>query len=214
LNLRVQNGYGGSVGALLDQSAQKKLLRLQLRQQRSELSSEFQKIASETITQQLAQLSFIQAATHIAYYWPSRHECDPCQLAELLPNKIYYLPVINKETQLLEFYPHLPEETLQPNQFNILEPSIENKTPIQAKDLEIVLVPLLGFDTQGNRLGMGGGYYDRSFAFLKSSTDKHPLLIGLAYEFQKLDPAPYNDWDIGLNYIITEAQLYKIKPAN
>jgi len=89
------------------------------------------------------------------------------------------------------------------NRFNITEP-IDQSATVTAEQLDAVLVPLLGFDQMGNRLGMGGGFYDRSFEFRIKSATKTPVLIGVAYDFQQLDNLPAEPWDVPLDIIITE----------
>jgi 5-formyltetrahydrofolate cyclo-ligase len=75
--------------------------------------------------------------------------------------------------------------------------------------LDLVFVPLVAFDKEGHRLGMGGGYYDRTFAFkTKHSHLKGPKLIGLAHDFQLQSQLPVMPWDIPLNAVITEAAIY------
>ena len=85
----------------------------------------------------------------------------------------------------------------------ILEPQDKAKK-ILAEDLDLVITPLLAFDAKGHRLGTGGGYYDRSFAFLYSNMKKKPLMIGLAYSFQAAECLPTDPWDIALDGVITE----------
>jgi 5-formyltetrahydrofolate cyclo-ligase len=67
---------------------------------------------------------------------------------------------------------------------------------------------LVAFDSQGHRLGMGGGYYDRTFSFLKDKIHHKPKLLGLAYDFQQVEQLPYEEWDIRLDYAVTESLLF------
>ena len=98
------------------------------------------------------------------------------------------------------------------NRYGIPEPAHPNKARnFPLRSLDLVLMPLVGFDTQGNRLGMGGGYYDRSFAFLhRHSHWRKPHLMGTAYEFQRLSKLDAQPWDVPLDAIVTEANLYKV----
>jgi len=97
---------------------------------------------------------------------------------------------------------------LEPNFYGIPEPR-----PIELIDprtLDLVLTPLVAFDGSGHRIGMGGGYYDRSFAFLRRRRYwRKPHLLGLAYELQKLPAIIPNDWDIPLDAVATEARIYR-----
>jgi 5-formyltetrahydrofolate cyclo-ligase len=75
--------------------------------------------------------------------------------------------------------------------------------------LDLVLTPLVAFDAQGHRLGMGGGFYDRSFAYLlRHSRWLRPRLIGLAYDFQRQTRLPHQPWDVPLHAIATDHRLY------
>lgn len=105
----------------------------------------------------------------------------------------------------LQFVRVTPTTSFTPNPFGILEPTtyVETRAP---QALDLVLVPLLAFDKCCQRLGFGGGYYDRTFAFKK--IEKKPYLIGLAYEFQRLPHIPHNDFDICLDEVITEKRQY------
>jgi 5-formyltetrahydrofolate cyclo-ligase len=90
------------------------------------------------------------------------------------------------------------------------EPAVARKLMRLPQQLDAVIVPLLGFDNNGNRLGMGGGYYDRSFAFRKQRRAwRRPLLIGVAYSFQQVDAIQTEPWDIPLDAVITEQEFRK-----
>jgi 5-formyltetrahydrofolate cyclo-ligase len=82
---------------------------------------------------------------------------------------------------------------------------------VHSRVLDVILMPLVAFDGQGNRLGMGAGYYDRTLAFLRHRRHwRKPRIIGLAYEFQRMPALPAEPWDVPLDGIITEAGFYKI----
>ena len=77
------------------------------------------------------------------------------------------------------------------------------------RELDLILAPLVGFDTHGNRLGMGGGYYDRTFAYLKHRLHwQKPRLIGLAYELQRVADLANHAWDVPLQSVVTEQHIY------
>lgn len=76
--------------------------------------------------------------------------------------------------------------------------------------LDLIILPLVAFDLSGNRLGMGGGFYDRTLSFKHQRCHwKGPKLIGIAHELQRVDLLPVNDWDIPLDAVITEQKLYQ-----
>jgi len=100
---------------------------------------------------------------------------------------------------------YLPEDKLEPDCFGILEPIYNAKKCIAAEDLDLVIMPLTAFDFAGNRIGTGGGYYDRTFSFLKNKSGLHkPYLLGLAYSFQKIPKIESAEWDIKMNAVVTD----------
>ena len=109
----------------------------------------------------------------------------------------------------LWFLPYCEDTPMKSNRFGIPEPFLPPRARCPARELDIVLVPLVAVDSAGNRLGMGGGYYDRTFAYLRArSVWRRPLLIGVAYEFQRVARLPARAWDIPLDALATEKQLY------
>lgn len=115
-----------------------------------------------------------------------------------------FLPVL--AGQNLRFAPFTPTTPLRPNRYGIPEPDVDRQQWIPASGLDAVLAPLLAFDARGHRLGMGGGYYDRTFRFRAGrSAWRRPWLIGTAYEFQRVAQLPDDPWDITLDAVITDA---------
>ena len=95
------------------------------------------------------------------------------------------------------------------NQFGISEPEFKHAVHIQSRFLSTVFMPLVAFDEKGNRMGMGGGFYDRTFQFKTTSATNTPKLIGLAYECQKVESLPTEAWDIPMHGAATEDGFYK-----
>jgi len=121
-----------------------------------------------------------------------------------------FLPVLHGSG--LWFFPYKDNTPLEPNRYGILEPRLSARARCPARELDIVLMPLVAFDPSGNRLGMGGGYYDRTFAYLDARAIwKRPLLIGIAYEFQRVASLPSQTWDVPLDGVATEKQLYHFR---
>lgn len=121
-----------------------------------------------------------------------------------------YLPVLSSSTEkLLQFAEYTPNTQLAPNRYDILEPQAA-KT-IAPEQLDLVIMPLVAFDDWGNRLGMGGGYYDKTFAFLREEKNKMPVLIGLAYAMQEVSTLPADEWDVPLRGILTETGFKELK---
>lgn len=152
--------------------------------------------------------AFLQAE-HIACYFAQDHEFDCSLLMEAIwdAGKNVYLPILlSKQENCLEFVRYQPKDNLRLNKFHILEPDHTETFP--AEKLQLVIMPLVGFDLRGNRLGMGGGFYDRTFEFMQKSIDTQPILYGAAFECQKVDVLPQDPWDIPLAGVLTEEKLY------
>lgn len=186
-------------------------LRQQLRLKRQSLSKMQQQSASVALANRLhADLSIVNAK-RIAFYQPADGEIDPTIFLDWCFNsgKEVYLPIVpeglvpNRSTLLFQAY--FPgRSTLAANRFGILEPRFNHRQCIRATDLNLVFVPLVGFDRRGNRLGMGKGYYDRTFAS-GQNTYHQPRLVGLAHSIQELELSP-NAWDIPLDCVFTEKE--------
>lgn len=186
-------------------------LRTRIIKQRTALSKTEQHTLSKKIAEHIQSLPLFQQSQHIAFYIAVNGEVDPHPLLEhaWAHDKTCYLPTLDTTTfNSLHFLPYLPNTPLQPNRYGIPEPAIDETTTFfPAEHLDLVLTPLVAFDLNGNRLGMGGGYYDRTFAFLTQPQQK-PTLLGLAYEFQKVDSLPPEAWDIPLKITATDLQIY------
>lgn len=115
-----------------------------------------------------------------------------------------YLPVLAEEEKTLHFVLYEKSDNLIPNRYHIPEPAGKNFFP--PTQLDCVFLPLTAFDRQGNRIGSGAGYYDRTFEFLKKTRIK-PILIGLGYASQQVAELPQDAWDLSLDGILTEKEL-------
>ena len=148
------------------------------------------------------------SARRIACYLSNDGEMDPMPLIGLAwaMGKQVYLPVLSHlRSDHLLFAPYAPGDALRANRFGIPEPVVALRHLVEARVLDVVLMPLVAFDLRGNRLGMGGGFYDRSFAFLRRR--RHwlkPHLVGMAYEFQCVDALARRHWDVPLQGVVTE----------
>lgn len=187
-------------------------LRRSLRQARRQLSKHQQRLASGRLFRQLAQHPLFRRARHVALYLPNDGEIDPrpLMLEAQRRGKATYLPVLNAWPRTrMAFQRIMPGEPLRTNRFGIAEPRFRpaRQRPIWALDL--VLMPLVGFDEFGGRLGMGGGFYDRSLAYRKARKKCHkPTLLGLAHDCQKVDQLPLQSWDVSLRATVTDRGWY------
>ena len=109
------------------------------------------------------------------------------------------------------FAPYQTGDKLIKNEFGIPEPAVSPRALIPARQLDVVFAPLVAFDLSGNRLGMGGGYYDKTFSFLTHRTKwRKPHLVGIAYDFQQVGNLDHFPWDVPLGSIITDHNEYII----
>ncbi|MBI5041761.1 MAG: 5-formyltetrahydrofolate cyclo-ligase [Gammaproteobacteria bacterium] len=151
-------------------------------------------------------------ARRIAAYLPADGELDTAPLIERAweMGKRVYLPVLLPHGEnRLWFARYTPDTHLVDNRFGIPEPARAAHTRASPLALDLVLTPLVAFDAHGHRLGMGGGFYDRSFAYLRHHTRwLRPRLIGLAYDFQRHARLPSQPWDVPLHAVVTDRHLY------
>lgn len=198
-------------------ASSRKALRRQLRQARRALSQQAQRQAAQGLRQQLGTHPWFRRARHIGLYLPNDGEIDPRPLLRLAQRRkrSVYLPVLNAWPRTRMVFQRLERnERLRRNRFGILEPRprLARQRPLWSLDL--ALMPLVGFDDQGGRLGMGGGFYDRSLAYLQRRTTwRSPRLIGLAHELQRVDRLPTAPWDVALTAVVTDRRWYRTIPA-
>jgi 5-formyltetrahydrofolate cyclo-ligase len=121
-----------------------------------------------------------------------------------------YLPVLRPAPQqALWFAEYRPGDCLHNNRFGIAEPCIHKHRLIPPWGLDLIVLPLVAFDAEGNRLGMGAGYYDRTLAYLANRKFwLKPRLIGIAHELQKVPKIKREAWDIPLDGVVTERDFY------
>jgi 5-formyltetrahydrofolate cyclo-ligase len=188
-------------------------LRNDLRARRNALNSNQQETASVWVLRHVMKLPKFVRAQHIAVYIPNDGEIDPCPIAEQLwkMGKHCYLPVLHpSRPRELWFVEYTSSSVLKPNRFGIPEPDHRQAIKIAANLLDAVLLPLVGFDRYGGRLGMGGGFYDTTFAFHKGKKTK-PYLLGLAHACQEVESLEMADWDIPLYGVVTDKEVILAK---
>jgi len=186
-----------------------KNLRTRIKQKREQLSSENVDQLGGAIFRNLLDSNILEDKSRIAIYYSVNNEVATMQIIKHLwtKDKELFLPII-KSNQLV-FGSYKSGDNLSNNKFDIPEPTTPTEEIITADVLDLVVVPLVAFDSDCNRLGMGGGFYDRALAFKKtSSKTSSPLLIGLAYELQKVNILEMNSWDIPMDGIISESKTY------
>lgn len=173
-------------------------LRQQIRKTRANLTALQQQQAEESITQQALALIEERNAQHIALYISFDGEISTEKLIKTLwaQGKQVYLPVLHpfKPNHLL-FLRYLPDTPMLKNKFGIWEPKLNVQNVLPLDELDILFTPLVAFDKQGNRLGMGGGFYDRT---LQNWQNKSFIPVGLAHQCQQVENLPTEHWDVPL----------------
>lgn len=189
-------------------------LRMQLNHQRQALPADqyaaFSEQATSNLLDCIKQLSTPPAK--IGLYWPVKQEIDTTKAISTLLKDQYqvYLPYIHPiHPNQFWFAPYRPHTRLKLNRFQIPEPSIHSSYDLLASwELDLIVLPLVAFDPQGNRLGMGSGFYDRCCHFRKSLCAP-PWLIGLAFAFQEVTQLENRSWDVPLDAVVTNSGLRK-----
>lgn len=204
------NNSGTAGSPIITQLINKTEIREKVRQSRRALSASQRRMAAKNLLRNLRQFPHFQYSQHIAIYLTNDGEIDTSVLIQDLNRrgKTLYLPVLQPcKKGYLNFVRWHSYSRMTKNRFNIAEPVLETKDVISPTFLQLICMPLVAFDAQGNRLGMGGGFYDRSLAHMANAGNK-PALLGLAYELQRVDHLPVEPWDIALDAIATDKQLY------
>ena len=185
-------------------------IRRRMRETRRALSGAERAAAAASAARVVTALPAWEDAARIAIYHAMDGELDPAPLvtAARVAGKQVYLPVLNqRDDEPMLFLPWAADTRMQPNRYNIPEPV--TGAPLAAQELDLVLAPLVAFDSRGQRLGMGAGFYDRSFAFLKDTRITRPLLIGYAFACQQVNTLPMESWDVPLAGVVTEQQFHR-----
>ena len=184
-------------------------LRRSLREQRRALSAQAQRRAARDLYRQLAQHPLFRRARHIALYLANDGEIDPrlLQAAAQARGKQVYLPLLRSWPRNAMLFQRIsPREKLVANRFGIAQPRPKARRQRKAWALDLLLLPLVGFDPYGGRLGMGGGFYDRCLAYRSRRQHWHsPRLIGLAHSCQQVQRLPLASWDIPLSATVTDS---------
>lgn len=190
----------------------RKDLRRLLRAARKSIQPRSRRRAEAVIAARISRLAAYRRARKIAAYLPFDGEVDltPLLTGAIDAGKTIYLPRLgSKRNGDMHFVRADPRDPLRPNRFGIGEPAPAAGRQSPPGSIDLVLVPLVGFDETGTRLGMGGGFYDRCFAALASRGTFRPRLVGVAFECQKLDHIQRMHWDVPLSLVVTERTVYR-----
>jgi 5-formyltetrahydrofolate cyclo-ligase len=188
----------------------KQQLREKLRTDRQKIDAVWRQHAAHAAVSILQKQPLWTRCQHIACYFSKKNEFDSLPLIHAIwaAGKQCYLPVMSKDTsKQLFFVTYQASDILQANKYNVLEPEWNAEKIFPTEQLDLVFLPLLGFDLSGHRWGAGGGYYDRTFAFTLDKNLRSPSLIGLGYQQQQVDILPVDDWDVYLEGVLTEKNM-------
>ena len=190
-------------------SLERQAIRTHVRHLRRGLSAEQQTLAANSVAERALNVASIDRAQHIALFLSVDGELNTRPLIARLwqQHKQVYLPVLHPfSAGNLLFIRYTPETLLTPNRLRIPEPLLDVRQIIPLDQLDVMFVPLVAFDKQGQRLGMGGGFYDRTLQHWRS----HRFLpIGLAHDCQQVDTLPTESWDIPLPAMLTPSRLWQ-----
>lgn len=183
-------------------------LRKALRHSRQSLGAAMRIHAAEQLATRLAALPLLPDTGYVAGYWAMDGELALHAWQLRLPaGLVYCLPVLDEQAQVLRFAPWRSGDPLVTNRYGIPEPDLAPESLLPADALGAALVPIVGFDIHCNRIGMGGGWYDRTFAFRRGAAAP-PWLIGTAFECQRVDALAPQHWDVPMDAICTESNTY------
>ncbi|MBS0557513.1 MAG: 5-formyltetrahydrofolate cyclo-ligase [Proteobacteria bacterium] len=193
----------------MNRETERNRLRKRLRVERAQLPASERICAATAVAATLEQLPEFLVDARIAGYWAVRGEMPLLAVFASLRSRgqAYCLPMLSGD-DTLQFAPWQPGAALATNRFGIPEPDVTPERRFTANDLDVALVPLVGFDRCGNRLGSGGGWYDRSFAFLRElPRPARPVLVGIGYHFQEVAKLDAESWDVRMDFIATDREL-------
>ncbi len=158
--------------------------------------------ASHSLATNIVKTAVYQQSQHIAFYWAVAGEISVQTVLKQAwkDQKTCYLPVIDDKT--LVFVNVTPATRMELNRFSIPEPTAGGL--IVPPALDLVLTPLVAFDRQCHRIGMGGGFYDRTFAVCKNTVHHRPFMMGVAHYCQQTSAITPASWDITLDSVVTD----------
>ncbi len=195
---------------------QRQTLRRELRRRRRALTPRQRRQAARALCHQLRRLPEVRRARRVALYLPNDAEIDVTPLLGWLQRRgaRAYLPVLRPLSDNRLWFVHYHAATpMTTNRFGIQEPHTRHGAHrarrLSPWALDLVLLPLVGFDARGNRMGMGGGFYDRSFAFAQRRGGPRPRLIGVAHDCQHVERLPVASWDVPLDAIVSDARVIR-----
>lgn len=191
---------------MTDTAEERRAMRLVLRTRRAELDEDDHAAGSMAVMARLARIPVLREATLIAGYRAVRGELDIDAALILLGERGATVTVPRVNGEHLEFVRWAEDQETAPGSFGIPEPEVG--TVVALVKHVVVLAPLVAFDAKGNRLGQGGGFYDRALA---SCGNRRPIVIGIAHAFQQVDAIPSESWDVPIDAVVTEDEVIEFR---
>jgi 5-formyltetrahydrofolate cyclo-ligase len=189
-------------------------LRRDMRETRRAIPATERIAAAQSLALRLLSLSIAPEEGLVAGYWATDGEIALHAWQMQLPSQLTYcLPLLGGDG-LLRFAPWRPGDPLVTNQFGIPEPDVAAEALLPPGAMAMVVVPLVAFDARCQRLGMGGGWYDRTFAAAQTPGDdsrgdfRRPLRVGAAFKSQQVDRIPAEPWDVALDAVCTQQDTF------
>jgi 5-formyltetrahydrofolate cyclo-ligase len=195
-----------------------KELRNRLRTQRRAIPLGRRAELTERICSNIVGSKLFRTSRRVALYWATHSEVDVSAVwrrAWALHKRVYLPVLLGPFHNHLRFAAFDARQRLRKNCYGIPEPPVAPAQLVAGIGLDLVLVPLVGFDARGTRLGMGGGYYDRSFALRRTRRHwRKPFLLGVAFEMQRVETLMRQPWDVALDGVVTEDGVFLFDSAS
>lgn len=196
--------------ASIDADDKRTIFRREMKTRRSALPAGERLRAGVAVAETLLHELALADMARVAGYWSIAGELPLHTLVPRLPAScIYHLPRLGADGRL-RFAAWRPGEALECNRYGIPEPDRPLADCLEPERLDLVLVPLLAFDRRGHRLGMGAGWYDRSFSGRRGHGPP-PRLVGVGYAFQEIEHVPEHDGDVPLDAVVTEREFIECR---
>jgi len=184
-----------------------------MRQRRRALSPNERRRRTAAVCRHIRTSRSFRKAKSVALYLPNDGEIDLSPLLDVAwrQGKRCLLPILDRLIERrLFFAPYGPRTPLKSNRYGIPEPDTHPHRFLRPLAIDLILVPLVAFDRHGHRVGMGGGYYDRTLSFLRHRKRwRRPTLMGVAFAFQEAEQITARSWDIPLQFIATDSGIVK-----